>query len=248
MRLGVALLHLERVCQLGGEHLLGAREHLLLAGREALVGLADGEVADHLGELEHVAGLDLVAVVLEATVPVLRHLADVGAEHRDHALDRVLVDHSAQPGLGRVLARDHHGHLVVDDLDCEVLALGAEYVAYLLLEDLAGPVMGVDHVVADLVVDLDVDHLEAIELVFPGCVSDGVLLFVARPEAAVLCQVCRWRSTRLVSCKPRRPSRISLARTSPTLSIASNSSSLAPRISSSPSNERTMASMLIRGR
>src|SRR5690606_29610573 len=56
---------LEGVHELGREDLLRARVHLLLAGRETLLHLPDGEVAHDLGDLEHVAGLDLLAVVLE---------------------------------------------------------------------------------------------------------------------------------------------------------------------------------------
>src|SRR4051794_35159935 len=70
MRLRFVLLHLERVHELRGEDLLGAGVHLLLAGGETLLALTDGEVAYDLGQLEHVAGLDLLAVVLEAPVPV----------------------------------------------------------------------------------------------------------------------------------------------------------------------------------
>src|ERR1700751_6005170 len=51
------------------------------------------EVVRNLGELVDVAGLDLVAVVLEATVPVLRHLGALVLEHCEHLLDRLLVDH-----------------------------------------------------------------------------------------------------------------------------------------------------------
>jgi hypothetical protein len=39
----------------------------------------------------------------------------------------------------------------VKDLDREVLALLAEDLLHLLLEDLAGPVVGVDDLIADLV-------------------------------------------------------------------------------------------------
>src|SRR4051794_11596159 len=76
--LGSVLVLLEGVHELGGEDLLRPGVHLLLAGREALLPLADREVAHDLGELEHVAGLDLLAVVLEAAVSVfwgVRHLA-----------------------------------------------------------------------------------------------------------------------------------------------------------------------------
>src|SRR5207253_5751251 len=68
------LVHVLGVHQLAGEDLLRLDEHLLLAGRETLLVVPQGEVPDDLGELEDVAGLHLVAVVLEAPVPVLRHL------------------------------------------------------------------------------------------------------------------------------------------------------------------------------
>jgi hypothetical protein len=56
----------------------------------------------------------------------------------------------------------------VEDLDREVLALGAEDLLVLLLEDLAGSVMGVDDVVADLEFDrLDLTgDLEVLQVVF----------------------------------------------------------------------------------
>src|ERR1700761_247578 len=61
--LGAFLVFVEGVHELRREDLLRPRVHLLLAGGEALFHLADGKVADHLGQLEHVAGLDLLAVV-----------------------------------------------------------------------------------------------------------------------------------------------------------------------------------------
>src|SRR5687768_6025552 len=73
--LGLLLVHVERIHQLGRENLLRAREHLLLARRKTFLEVADRQIANHLGELEHVAGLHLVAIVLEPAVPVLRHLA-----------------------------------------------------------------------------------------------------------------------------------------------------------------------------
>jgi hypothetical protein len=40
-------------------------------------------------------------------------------------------------------------------------------------------------VVADLVLDLEVrDDLDVLKFCFPGCVGDGVLLFVARRSSA----------------------------------------------------------------
>src|SRR5205085_11204245 len=67
--LDIVLVEVERVHQLGREHLLRAREHLLFPCREPLLRLADREVAHDLGKLVYVAGLDLVAVVLEPAIP-----------------------------------------------------------------------------------------------------------------------------------------------------------------------------------
>jgi hypothetical protein len=55
----------------------------------------------------------------------------------------------------------------VEDLDGEVLALLTEDLLGLLLEDLAGPVVRVHHVVADLELDvLDLDDLEVLDCLF----------------------------------------------------------------------------------
>src|SRR6185312_1085735 len=51
------LVLVERIHELGGEDLLGPREHLLLPGRETLFALAQREVAHDLGELVDVTGL-----------------------------------------------------------------------------------------------------------------------------------------------------------------------------------------------
>jgi hypothetical protein len=123
--------------------------------------------------------------VLEPPVPVLRHLAHVIAQDAEHALDRLLPDHASQPGPPCVLARDHDRHGVVKDLDRQVLALGAEALPHLTLHDLAGAVVGVDHLVADLVLDLRrlASDLEVLDLLLPGCFGNDVLLVVH--------QVCR---------------------------------------------------------
>jgi hypothetical protein len=64
----------------------------------------------------------------------------------------------------------------VQDLDREVLALLAEDLLLLLLEDLAGPVVGIDDVVPDLERDaLGFNRLEVLQLLF-GDFCDGALL------------------------------------------------------------------------
>ena len=148
---GLVLAEVARVHELAGEDLLGLGEHLLLAGRETLVGVADGQVADDLGDLEDVAGLELVAVVLVATAPVLGHLGGVAAQDLEDLVDDVGLDDLAQAGAIGVLDGDHDGHVVVQDLDGEVVALLAEHFLLLDLHDLARTVMRVDDLVSDLV-------------------------------------------------------------------------------------------------
>jgi hypothetical protein len=108
----------------------------------------------YFGQLVDIARLDLVAVVLEPAIPVLGHLRTLVLKHAEHLLDRLLVDHAAQTGQRGILGRDHHGHVVVQDLDCQVLALVTEYVLHFLAEHLAGAVVGIDDVVADLELDV----------------------------------------------------------------------------------------------
>jgi hypothetical protein len=89
--------------------------------------------------------------VLEAPVPVLRHLRAAGGEVLEDLLDGLLVDHLAQSDTFGVLGGDVHGHVVVIDLDREVLANLAEHVLLLTLHDRPCPVVRIHHLVADLV-------------------------------------------------------------------------------------------------
>ena len=155
---------------------------------------AEGQVADLLGDVGHVARLDLVAVVLEATVPVLGHHAQVVAQDTQHTLDVRLADDAAQAGLAGVLRRDHDGHVVVENLNGQVLALLAEHLLDLLLLDLAGPVMGVHDVIADLVVDMRrlTRDLKVLAVLPGSCFADDFLLVNGtRQRQAMLIQVCR---------------------------------------------------------
>jgi len=119
--------------------------------------------------------------VLEAPVPVLGHFGEVVLQDRQHLLDHLLVDDPAQTGDPGVLARDHDRHVVVQDLDGEVVALGPEHLAHLLLHHDAGAVMRIDDLVAALEVDvLDDRDREVLEVLEERRVdvrsSDDVLL------------------------------------------------------------------------
>jgi hypothetical protein len=79
----------------------------------------------------------------------------------------------------------------VEDLDGEVLVLLTEDLLGLLLEDLAGPVMGVDDVVADYELDqfrLDGD-LEVLDLLF-GYFGNDSLLFCTRDVSGGRADLC----------------------------------------------------------
>ena len=77
-----------------------------------------------------------------------------------HLLDHLLVDHLAKPDLVGVVARDVDGHVVVQDLNRQVLALLPEHLARLALDDRARTVVRIHHLVADLEqADLPVSNL-----------------------------------------------------------------------------------------
>jgi len=82
----------------------------------------------------------------------------------------------------------------VEDLDGEVLALLTEDLLGLLLEDLAGPVMGIDDVVADFELDalrLNGD-LEVLDLLFDYFGNDNLLICArALERRAARIYVCR---------------------------------------------------------
>src|SRR5512144_334681 len=184
------LVLVEGVHELRGEDLLGAGVHLLLAGGESLLPFADVEVANHLGELVDVARLDLLAIVLEAAVPVLRHLGDLVGEDPDHPLDLLLVDHAPQSRKAGVLAGDHHGHIVVEDVDGQVVPLLSHQVPRLLLQDHARTMVRIDDVVADLKVndrrlDLEVGNRRLVDDLLCYQLWNWSLLSSRRPDTAV---------------------------------------------------------------
>jgi hypothetical protein len=163
------LVLVECVHELGGEDLLRPGVHLLLARGEALLHLAEGEVADDLGELEDVAGLDLLAVVLETPVPVLRHLGNVVGEDVCNFLNFLLVDNATQTCLASDFAGDHHRQVVVEDLDREVFAFLPHQLARLFGHHQARAVMRVDNLVALLEV-ADVLHVLFEDSLYGGLV------------------------------------------------------------------------------
>src|SRR5262245_47683419 len=148
---GLLFVHALRVHELGDEDLLGLDEHLLLARGEAFLVIAERQVADDLGELEDVAGLHLVAVVLEAAVPVLGHRRPAPAQRLQHLLDRGLVDDLAEADPVGVLGRHVDRHVVVENLNREVLAFLAQHLSLVFLDHGACSVVWIHDLIADLV-------------------------------------------------------------------------------------------------
>jgi hypothetical protein len=65
----------------------------------------------------------------------------------------------------------------VKDLDREVLAYLSKDVLLFLLDDLSGPMMGIDDVVTDLEIDVDELALDLEILDLNGCLGNRVLLY-----------------------------------------------------------------------
>jgi hypothetical protein len=89
--------------------------------------------------------------VLEPPVPVLRHLSAAAGQGFEDDLHHVLVDHLPKADLLGVLRRHVHRHVVVENLDRQVLATLPEDLPLLLLHDCARPVVRIHHFVTDVV-------------------------------------------------------------------------------------------------
>jgi hypothetical protein len=76
-------------------------------GGQTLVALAQREVPHDLGNLEDVAGAQLLVVGLEASGPVGRHGPVTALEDLEDLVDLLLVDDVAQPDLVGRVRGDH---------------------------------------------------------------------------------------------------------------------------------------------
>src|SRR4029453_2873081 len=136
--------------QRGDEDLPGALEHALLSGGEALLAVADGEVADDLSDLEDVAGLEALDVALEAAAPVALGRGIPGAQDLEDAVDVVGAADLADGNPLAVVARHHEGQVAIRQLEDQVLPGLAAYLTILEALDDRGPMLWVDDAVADL--------------------------------------------------------------------------------------------------
>src|SRR5262249_12938598 len=119
-------------------------EHLALPEGELLVTLQDEEVAQHLGDLEHAAGLDLLGVLPVATVPgLLIDLDLLVAQDLVDLRDHVLADDPPQADGLNVLGGNHDRHVAVEDPEHVELPLRPRDDLRLNALDDAYPVRGV---------------------------------------------------------------------------------------------------------
>src|SRR4029450_7795786 len=68
--LGFVLLDTLRKSELGDQNLPSLCKHALLAGRQAALALAAPEIADNLGDLQHIAGVKLLEIGFVPARPV----------------------------------------------------------------------------------------------------------------------------------------------------------------------------------
>ena len=122
----------------------GPLVHRALGGRQRGVAVAGGEVPHHLGDLVHVAALQLLLVVLEPPAPVRRHTRVGLGEHGHEVLELVGRHRRAHADLLGHVDRDLQRHLVDDGLQDEVLALLAERLHLLRPHHDARTVLGID--------------------------------------------------------------------------------------------------------
>ena len=145
----VVLGEVEREAQLRHEHAARLHEHRLLAGRQPLRRLAQREVPDHLGDLVHVAALQLLLVVLEPPAPVGGLAYVLLAEQLEEVVDVLGGDRRAHADFLGLVGGHRERHLAVRDLQDEVLALLAPDLEGLLPIDDRSTVVRVDDAVAD---------------------------------------------------------------------------------------------------
>jgi hypothetical protein len=123
MDLGLFLVGLLGEGELGDEDLAGLGEHALLAGGQATVLVAAPQVADDLGDLDDVAGGELLEVGLVAARPVGR-LLGVGARSTSNTLSSPLGPTTSRtPTRSQLSAGTSMVEVALRDLQLEVQPL-----------------------------------------------------------------------------------------------------------------------------
>src|SRR4029078_4120224 len=146
--LGLVLGLVGREGKLGDQDLPGLGDHALLTRGQALLAVSDREVAQDLGHLVRVTGVQLLEVVLEAAAPVSGHRAFVLGQDLQDLLGLVLADARPQADLIGRVGRHEDGQVAVDDPQHQEVKLLAEEFLLAHFFDYCGPVFGVHDGVA----------------------------------------------------------------------------------------------------
>ena len=124
-------------------------QQLPLTRGERLLGVAQREIADNLGDLTDVAGADLVLVHPEAAAPRAGALGDLLTEDGEDGVGALLIHHAAQTELVDAIDGNADDQVVGDDADRQVLDLVTKHGARLDAVDDASAVLGIDDPISD---------------------------------------------------------------------------------------------------
>ena len=148
--LGFVLLDTLRKSELGDQDLPSLGKHALLAGGQAALTLPAPKVADDLGNLQHIAGVELLEVGLVPARPVGRLLGVGRAKNTENSFQTVSVHHITDPNKVQI-ARRHADYQITltNNPQYEIkLVFTLDLPGFDVLDD-GGSMIGVDHRFAD---------------------------------------------------------------------------------------------------
>jgi len=147
--LGLVLRALLRQSHLADQDVASLGEHALLPGRETALALATPKVTNNLGNLERVAGGELLEIGLVTPRPVGRLLGVRSAEDVEDLAQAFLADHFAHADDFGVLSGHPNGQVALSDTQNQILLRLALDDPSLDCLDECGPVVGVNNGLAD---------------------------------------------------------------------------------------------------
>ena len=148
--LGLVLVGVLREGELAHQNLARLGEHPLLTGGESALALTPPQVTHYLGDLDHVAGSELLQICLVATGPVRGLFGIRCTQHLEDPVQPVLTDHVAYADELRIVRWHTNSQVALGDLQHQVGLVHAFDLASFDGLDQRGPVMGIDHGVANL--------------------------------------------------------------------------------------------------
>src|SRR5690606_19845919 len=148
--LGLVLVGVLRERELADQNLARLGEHALLTGGETALALTTPQVTHDFRDLDDIARGELLQVCLVATGPVRGLLGIRCAQHLEDSVQPVLTDHIAHADELRIVRWHTYRQITLGDLQHQVGLVHAFDLASFDSLDQRGPVMGIDHGVANL--------------------------------------------------------------------------------------------------